>query len=175
MPLAVALLAVSCAPAPSTRIQSQFPDLPLPSAIAYQPGRSLIVDSPSVKAAHLVFRGRVEAESLALGMRASLETQGWRHVSSSSDRGRMVQVYERGAQTVQLEITDELWFTYLTVDVSEPQPAPPMATRAAAESGIPVAEPVSSTPRTTGWQKLKETGRAVGLGVRNFVSGLFTN
>jgi hypothetical protein len=175
MPLAVALLTVSCAAAPSTQIQSQFPDLPLPRAIAYQAGRSLIVDSPNAKAAHLVFRGRVEAESLALGMRASLEAQGWRHVSSSSDRGRVVQVYDRGGQTVQLEITEGLWFTYLAVDVSEPQPGPPLAPRAAAESGIPVAEPVSSTPGTTGWQKIRETGRAVGLGVRNFVSGLFTN
>ena len=36
----------------------------MPKGLAYQPSKSTIIESPTVKAARLVYRGRLEVESL---------------------------------------------------------------------------------------------------------------
>ena len=40
--------------------------------------------SPVVKAARLVYKGRFELESLVMAMRSTLESSGWRHISSTT-------------------------------------------------------------------------------------------
>src|SRR2546426_10021376 len=79
--LVLMLLATACA---TTRLRSGFDDVPLPRGLAYQPQRSVVIESPSVKAAKLVYRGRLEPESLGLPMRTLLESNGWRHVSTTT-------------------------------------------------------------------------------------------
>src|SRR5439155_1644727 len=71
--LALMLLATACA---TTRLRTEFDDVPLPTGLTYQPQRSVVIESPSVRAAKLVYRGRLEPASLALVMRAMLESNG---------------------------------------------------------------------------------------------------
>jgi len=79
--LVLMLLATACA---TTRLRTGFDDVPLPRGLTYQPQRSVVIESPSVKAAKLVYRGRLEPESLGLAMRTLLESNGWRHVSTTT-------------------------------------------------------------------------------------------
>src|SRR2546422_3626587 len=79
--LALMLLATACA---TTRLRTEFDDVPLPTGLTYQPQRSVVIESPSVKAAKLVYRGRLEPASLGLVMRAMLESNGWRHVNTTT-------------------------------------------------------------------------------------------
>src|SRR5262249_4589325 len=75
--------------APPKQARSEFEDIPVPKGLSYQADKSTIIESPTVKAARLVYRGRLEVDSLAAAMRTTLEANGWRHVSSSavSDHG----------------------------------------------------------------------------------------
>src|SRR5206468_480583 len=84
--LVLMLLATACA---TTRLRTGFDDVPLPRGLTYQPQRSVVIESPSVKAAKLVYRGRLEPESLGLAMRTLLNESehydsGRGHVSQSS-------------------------------------------------------------------------------------------
>src|SRR2546427_115390 len=81
--LVLMLLATACA---TTRLRTGFDDVPLPRGLTYQPQRSVVIESPSVKAAKLVYRGRLEPESLGLAMRTLLESNGWRHVGSTEEQ-----------------------------------------------------------------------------------------
>ena len=67
----------------------------MPNGLTYQPSKSTIIESAAVKTARLVYRGRVEVDSLSVAMRTTLEANGSRHVSSTStgDHG-IVQVRE---------------------------------------------------------------------------------
>src|SRR5438093_5806085 len=96
--LLVVVFVAGCASAPSRPVRSEFEDIPVPKGLTYQPSKSTIIESPTVKAARLVYRGRLEVESLALAMRTTLEANGWRHVSSTSaaDHG-ITQVYEKSS------------------------------------------------------------------------------
>src|SRR5215831_19876505 len=93
--LVVALMA-GCATTSSKPTRSEFEDIPVPSGLTYLPDKPTIIESPTVKAARLVYRGRVEVDSLSVAMRTTLEANGWRHVSTTSagDHG-IVQVYEK--------------------------------------------------------------------------------
>ncbi len=71
--------------APKTA-RSEFEDIPVPKGLAYVESDSTIIESPTVKAAKLVYRGRVEPVSLGNAMRSTLETNGWRHVSIGDRR-----------------------------------------------------------------------------------------
>src|SRR5881398_1523739 len=115
--LGLMLLTTACA---TTRLRSEFDDVPLPTGLIYQPQRSVVIESPSVKAAKLVYRGRLEPASLALAMRTLLESNGWRHVNTTtSAKDGTRQVYEKGGNALQVRVYEGLWFTYLTVGVSQ--------------------------------------------------------
>jgi len=115
--LVLMLLATACA---TSRLRSGFDDVPLPRGLTYQPQRSVVIESPSVKAAKLVYRGRLEPESLGLAMRTLLESNGWRHVSTTTvARDGTRQVYDKGGNALEVHIYEGLWFTYLTIGVSE--------------------------------------------------------
>jgi hypothetical protein len=111
------LLVTGCA---TTPLRSEFEDVPLPTGLTYQPQRSVVIQSPTVKAAELVYRGRLEPVSLGLAMRTLVEANGWRHVNTTTtatDGTR--QVYDKGGNALEVHIYEGVWFTYLTLGVAE--------------------------------------------------------
>ena len=119
----IMLLAAGCA---TTAARRQFEDITLPSGLVYQPQDSVVIESPTVKAAQLVYRGRLEPVSLGDAMRTRLEASGWRNISrtsTSNDGAR--QVYEKDGNALEVHIYEGLWYTYLAISASETlQPAP---------------------------------------------------
>jgi len=165
---AIALILLSTAAcATTTAPRPQFPDVQLPAGLTYQPDRSVVIESPSVKAAQLVYRGRLEPLSLGDAMRARLESNGWRPLSRTSGAAAdgMRQVYEKDGHALEIHIYEGWWFTYLTVSAAETlqqiaggaasAPAPNVAavqdqervTRPAAASLDASATPAAPAPR----------------------------
>lgn len=117
----VALTTVACATSAPPRVYSEFEDIPVPNGLTYQPNKSLIIESPSVKAARLIYRGRIEVVSLRQAMRTILEANGWRHVSTSTTAERgTTQVYEKAGTSVEVSIYEGVWFTYVALGASKP-------------------------------------------------------
>ena len=121
----IALLFVACASTPPRPVRSEFEDIPVPKGLTYEPDRSTIIESPQVKAARLVYRGRIEIESLAAAMRTTLESNGWRNVSSTmTSRSGTTQVYEKGGNSVQVQMWEGLWYTYVELTASRATQVP---------------------------------------------------
>lgn len=123
----------------------------MPSGLALDQDKSTIIESPSVKAARLVYKGRIEVTSLATAMRSTLEGSGWRTLSSttSSDKGT-TQVYEKGADSLQVLIYEGVWYTYLEMAgtrVQQPGVAPAYAP-VRAEVVVPIEQPKILQPMT---------------------------
>src|SRR5215510_16301257 len=116
--LVVALMA-GCAPTSSKPTRSEFQDIPVPSGLTYLPDKSTIIESPTVKAARLVYRGRLEVDSLSVAMRTTLEANGWRHVSSTStaDHGT-TQIYEKAGSSLEVHLIDGWWYTFVELTAS---------------------------------------------------------
>src|SRR6267143_5077149 len=90
------LAATACASNPPRVQRSEFEDIPVPKGLTVDLNKSTIIESPSVKAARLFYKGRVEPDSLSVAFRTTLEANGWKHLSSTtaSDKGS-TQVYEK--------------------------------------------------------------------------------
>ena len=119
----VLALTAGCATTSSRPTRSEFEDIPVPKGLTYQPSKSTIIESPTVKAARLVYRGRLEVESLALAMRTTLEANAWRHVSSTSaaDHG-ITQVYEKSSgSSLEVRLLDGWWYTSVELTASRSQ------------------------------------------------------
>jgi hypothetical protein len=114
--------------APKTA-RSEFEDIPVPKGLAYLDGESTIIESPSVKAAKLVYRGRVEPVSLGNAMRSTLEANGWRHVSTATagDKGT-TQVYEKPGNALQVRVWEGWYYTYIELTTSRTQTSATSAT-----------------------------------------------
>src|SRR5215510_5751613 len=106
---AILLLATACTTT-TTAARRQFDDIGVPSGLTYQPGDSIVIESPTVKAAQLVYRGRLEPMTLSDAMRTRLEASGWRQVSRTSSKDGARQVYEGW------------WYTYLELSASQVLP-----------------------------------------------------
>ena len=66
-----------------------------------------------MKAVRYVYRGRLEAESLATAIRSTLEANGWRNVSSmKSGQHGATQVYEKDGDSLQILLWEGIWYTY---------------------------------------------------------------
>src|SRR5947199_2082711 len=106
-------LTAGCATTSSRPVRSEFEDIPVPKGLSYQPSKSTIIESPTVKAARLVYRGRLEVDSLSVAMRTTLEANAWRHVSSTAtaDHG-ITQVYEKSGSSLEVRVLDGWWFTF---------------------------------------------------------------
>jgi len=74
---------------------------------------STVIESPSVKAAKVIYRGRLEPTSLATVMRTMLESNGWRHVGTTTAAGSSAQIFEKADTSVQVRIWEGWWYTYL--------------------------------------------------------------
>ena len=120
--LLVVVFVAGCASAPSRPVRSEFEDIPVPKGLAYQSDQSTIIESPTVKAARLVYRGRLEADSLGLALRTTLEANGWRHVSSTAVASHgTTQVYEKSGSSLEVRVLDGWWFTYVELTASRAQ------------------------------------------------------
>ena len=115
----VLAFAAGCASAPPKQVRSEFEDIPVPKGLSYQADKSTIIESPTVKAARLVYRGRLEVDSLSTAMRTTLESNGWRHVSSTavSDHG-VTQIYEKAGSSLEVRLIDGWWYTFVELTAS---------------------------------------------------------
>src|SRR5881397_505967 len=120
--LLVLLFTAGCASAPPKAVRSEFEDIPVPKGLSYQPSKSTIIESPTVKAARLVYRGRLEVDSLSVAMRTTLEANAWRHVSSTAtaDHG-ITQVYEKSGSSLEVHLIDGWWYTFVELTASRAQ------------------------------------------------------
>ena len=118
--MALTLATAACASAPARPApHSEFEDIPVPRGLAYQPDRSTIIESPSVKAARLVYRARLTPDSLATAIRTTLEANGWRNVSSTANGTHgATQVYEKTGNSLEVLVWEGLWYTYVEMTVS---------------------------------------------------------
>ena len=116
---AVVLILSACASSPPRPQRSEFEDIPVPKGLTLDLNKSTIIESPTVKAARLFYKGRVEPDSLAVAYRTTLEANGWRHVSSttSADKG-ITQVYEKGGNSLQLMIYEGIYYTWVEVSAT---------------------------------------------------------
>jgi hypothetical protein len=113
------VMTTGCATFGPRAARSEFEDIPVPKGLAYLESDSTIIESPSVKAAKLVYRGRVEPVSLGNAMRSTLEANGWRHVSTATagERGT-TQVYEKPGNTLQVRVWESWYYTYVELTAS---------------------------------------------------------
>jgi hypothetical protein len=120
--VALALVA-GCASTSSRVVRSEFDDITVPKGMSFHASRSTIIESPTVKAGRLVYRGRLEPESLGLAMRTTLEAGGWRLISASASKRGLNQVYEKTGDSLQLLVWEELYFTYMELERTQSRTA----------------------------------------------------
>ena len=117
------LLAAGCGTAPAKPPYAAFETIPVPSELEYRPAESSIIETPEVRAGRVVYRGRVEPETLAAAMRSNLEADGWKPVGiTTSGRSGSTQVYDKGATSLQVRIWEGgpfSWYTYLELAAVE--------------------------------------------------------
>src|SRR5438552_17681929 len=114
---AIVLFPAGCA---TTAARRQFDDIPLPAGLVYQPQDSIVIESPTVKAAQLVYRGRLEPVTLGESMRTRVEASGWRAVSrTTTGQDGWRQVFEKDGNALEVHVYEGLWYTYLAISASE--------------------------------------------------------
>jgi len=123
--LSVAVLALSaCASSPRVQ-RSEFEDIPVPKGLSVDMEKSTIIESPSVKAARIFYKGRLEPESLATAFRTTLEANGWRHLSSTMASGKgTTQIYEKTGSTLQVLIYEGMYYTWVEMSATRVVAAP---------------------------------------------------
>jgi len=123
----IALSLAACASSPPKQARSEFEDIPVPTGLRLDWNKSTVIESPSLKAARLVYKGRVEPDSLGVVYRTTLEANGWHHVGSttSSEKGT-TQVYEKSGNSLQVLIYEGIYYTW--VEVSATRLVTPAAT-----------------------------------------------
>jgi len=118
----------ACASSPPRAQRSEFEDIPVPKGLELDWSRSTIIESPTIKAARLFYKGRVTPDSLALAFRSTLEANGWRYLSSATAKRGTLQVYEKAASSLQVLIYEGWYYTWVELSatrVVNPAPAPP--------------------------------------------------
>jgi hypothetical protein len=113
------LLLAGCVSSQTRPTRSEFEDIPVPRGLAYVEDMSTIIESPSVKAARLVYRGRIELSSLISAMRTTIEANGWRSVSNTTSGGQgTTQVYEKNGSSLQVKLWESWYYTYVELTAS---------------------------------------------------------
>ena len=126
---AIVLTLTACASSPPRPQRSEFEDIPVPKGLTLEINKSTIIESPTVKAARMFYKGRIEPDSLATAFRTTLEANGWRHLSSTTSSGKgTTQVYEKAGNSLQVLIYEGFWYTWVEVSatrvVGSAPPAP---------------------------------------------------
>jgi len=118
--LSLLILAVTaCASSPPRAQRSEFEDIPVPKGLVLDWNRSTIIESPTVKAARLLYRGRLTPDSLTLALRTTLEANGWRHVSSTTTpREGTIQVYEKADRSLQVRVYEGWYYTWVELSAT---------------------------------------------------------
>jgi hypothetical protein len=113
----IALSLAACASSPKQR--SEFEDIPVPSGLTLDRSKSTVIESPSAKAARLVYKGRIEPDSLGVVYRTTLEANGWHHVTSTtnSEKG-ITQVYEKPGNSLHVLIYEGIYYTWVEVSAT---------------------------------------------------------
>ncbi len=139
--IVVAALAAGCATTQSSApTPVVFDDIPMPSALTYLEDKAVIIESPAVKAARVIYRGRLTLATLGPAMRSNLETNGWKHVSSTTTGPHgTVQIYEKERSALQVRLWEDIFFTYVEVTTSRLAPAAPAASAPLEGAPIPTA------------------------------------
>lgn len=116
---AIALTLTACASSPPRVQRSEFEDIPVPKGLAVDLNKSTIIESPTVKAARLFYKGRIEVDSLSVAFRTTLEANGWKHLSSTTaaDKGT-TQVYEKSGSSLQVLIYEGWYYTWVEVSAT---------------------------------------------------------
>ena len=117
--LSVVVLALSaCASSPRVQ-RSEFDDIPVPKGLTVDMDKSTVIESPSVKAARIFYKGRLEPESLAVAFRTTLEANGWRHLSSTMASGKgTTQIYDKPGNSLQLVIYEGFYYTWVELSAT---------------------------------------------------------
>ncbi len=117
--MAIVLTLSACASSPPRAQRSEFEDIPVPKGLELDWSRSTIIESPTIKAARLFYKGRLEPASLAVAFRATLEANGWRHLSSTTaaDKGT-TQVYDKAGSSLQVLIYEGWYYTWAEVSAT---------------------------------------------------------
>jgi hypothetical protein len=148
--VAAAVISTGCVTAQSSQssapTQVVFDDIPMPSALTYLEDKAVIIESPAVKAARVVYRGRLTLATLGPALRTSLETNGWKHVSSATTGPHgTVQIYEKERSALQIRLWENILFTYVEVTTSRLAPTSPAASAApVAPEGAPIPVPTAA-------------------------------
>jgi len=127
--MAIVCTLSACASSPPRAQRSEFEDIPVPNGLVLDLSRSTIIESPTIKAARLFYRGRLTPDSLALSFRTTLEANGWRYLSSTTaaEKGT-TQVYEKPGSSLQVLIYEGWYYTWVELSATrvvskEPGPA----------------------------------------------------
>ena len=126
---AIVLTLTACASSPPRPQRSEFEDIPVPKGLVLDLGKSTIIESPTVKAARIFYKGRIEPDSLATAFRTTLEANGWRHLSSTTSSGKgTTQVYEKAGNSLQVLIYEGFfWYTWVEVSATRVVGSAPQA------------------------------------------------
>jgi hypothetical protein len=154
------LVLASCATSSPRPQRSEFEDIPVPRGLTLDLDRTTIIESPTVKAARLFYKGRVEVQSLGVAFRSTLESNGWKNLSSntSSNKG-ITQVYEKPGASLQVNIWEDWSTTCMFSTCVELSAARFVSPAAGAAGGIPTTPmppageavpPVPGTPKGAG-------------------------
>ena len=115
----IALSLAACASSSPKQARSEFEDIPVPSGLTLDWSKSTVIESPSLKAARLVYKGRVEPGSLGVVYRTTLEANGWHHLSSTtSSEKSTTQVYEKSGNSLHVLIYEGFYYTWVEVSAT---------------------------------------------------------
>ena len=115
----IALSLAACASSPPKQARSEFEDIPVPSGLTLDWDKSTVIESPSLKAARLVYKGRIEPDSLGVVYRTTLEANGWHHLASTtSSKKGTTQVYEKSGNSLHLQIYEGIYYTWVEVSAT---------------------------------------------------------
>ncbi len=136
----IVLTLASCASSPPRAQRSEFEDIPVPRGLSVDIDKSTIIESPSIKAARIVYKGRLEPESLATAFRTTLESNGWRHLSSTMASGKgITQIYDKPGSSLQIMIYEGMYYTWVELSTTKVVTG---TLAAPAAAPIPTATPV---------------------------------
>jgi hypothetical protein len=126
--MAIVFTLTACASSPPRAQRSEFEDIPVPKGLELDWSRSTIIESPTIKAARLFYKGRLTPDSLAVAFRSTLEANGWRHLSTTATDKGITQVYDKAGSSLQILIYEGWYYTWAEVSATrivskEPGPA----------------------------------------------------
>jgi hypothetical protein len=123
-------MVTACASSPPRAQRSEFEDIPVPKGLVLDWSRSTIIESPTIKAARLFYKGRLTPDSLAVAFRTTLEANGWRHLSSTTaaEKG-ITQVYEKTGSSLQVLIYEGWYYTWVELSATRVVSQEPARTR----------------------------------------------